>query len=166
MPVCTGARPVYDRTLFWRTERAAARVGSWKYLEDKDGEHLFDLSVDPGEKNDRRAQQPTRSSGSGSNTWRGTRACFPGRANSYNDCIVKVARIAAVLLLAATSAPSAQTSPPSPMNTIAEQYVKLVLALGQHDADYVDAFYGPPEWKTDAGQQKMPLATSAWERIG
>ena len=28
------------------------------------------------------------------------------------------------------------------------RYVKLVLALGQHDADYVDAYYGPPEWKT------------------
>ena len=36
------------------------------------------------------------------------------------------------------------------MGTIAEQYVKLVLALGQHDADYVDAYYGPPEWKEEA----------------
>jgi hypothetical protein len=43
------------------------------------------------------------------------------------------------------------------MNTIAERYVKLVLALGQHDADYVDAFYGPPEWKAEAERQKMPL---------
>ena len=40
------------------------------------------------------------------------------------------------------------------MNTIAERYVKLVLALGQHDADYVDAFYGPPEWKAEAERQK------------
>src|SRR5262245_57157498 len=45
-----------------------------------------------------------------------------------------------------------------PMNTIAERYVKLVLAVGQHDADYVDAFYGPAEWKTDAERQKMSLA--------
>ena len=36
------------------------------------------------------------------------------------------------------------------MNRIAEQYVKLVLALGRHDADYVDAYYGPPEWKQAA----------------
>jgi hypothetical protein len=43
------------------------------------------------------------------------------------------------------------------MNTIAERYVKLVLAVGQHDADYVDAFYGPPEWKTDAERPKLPL---------
>jgi hypothetical protein len=43
------------------------------------------------------------------------------------------------------------------MNTTAEQYVKLVLALGQHDADYVDAFYGPPEWKAEAERHKQPL---------
>ena len=44
------------------------------------------------------------------------------------------------------------------MNTIAERYVKLVLAVGQHDADYVDAYYGPAEWKADAERQKTPLA--------
>lgn len=43
------------------------------------------------------------------------------------------------------------------MDTIAERYVKLVLALGQHDADYVDAYYGPPEWKTEAAASKLPL---------
>jgi hypothetical protein len=44
------------------------------------------------------------------------------------------------------------------MNALAERYVKLVLALGQHDADYVDAYYGPAEWKTQAEQTKRPLA--------
>ncbi len=34
------------------------------------------------------------------------------------------------------------------MNHIAEQYVRLVLAMGEHDADYVDAYYGPPAWRT------------------
>ena len=43
------------------------------------------------------------------------------------------------------------------MNTIAEHYVKLVLAVGQHDADYVDAFFGPPEWKEEAAREKRPL---------
>lgn len=33
------------------------------------------------------------------------------------------------------------------MNTIAERYVKLVLRLGVYDTDYVDAYYGPNEWK-------------------
>jgi hypothetical protein len=43
------------------------------------------------------------------------------------------------------------------MNNIAEQYVRLVLAVGQHDSDYVDAYYGPPEWKP--GETKTPLDT-------
>jgi hypothetical protein len=43
------------------------------------------------------------------------------------------------------------------MNQLAERYVKLVLALGQHDADYVDAYYGPPEWRKEAGAGKRPL---------
>ena len=32
-----------------------------------------------------------------------------------------------------------------------------MLALGQHDADYVDAYYGPPEWKKEAEAGKVPL---------
>jgi hypothetical protein len=44
------------------------------------------------------------------------------------------------------------------MNPLAERYVKLVLALGQHDADYVDAYYGPPEWRKEAETAKRPLA--------
>src|SRR3982751_1381508 len=43
------------------------------------------------------------------------------------------------------------------INDIAERYVHLVLALGQHDPDYVDAFYGPAEWKTQAEEQKKSL---------
>ena len=47
------------------------------------------------------------------------------------------------------------------MNDVAERYVKLVLAIGQHDADYVDAYYGPPEWKQQAESRKVPLADLA-----
>jgi hypothetical protein len=43
------------------------------------------------------------------------------------------------------------------MNSIAEEYVKLVLAVGQHDPDYVDAFYGPAEWKKAAEASKATL---------
>ena len=45
--------------------------------------------------------------------------------------------------------------------TIADGYVKLVLAVGQHDADYVDAYYGPPEWKTAAETTKASLDSIA-----
>jgi hypothetical protein len=47
------------------------------------------------------------------------------------------------------------------MDLIAEEYVKLVLALGQHDRDYVDAYYGPPAWKTEAAATKVDLAAIA-----
>jgi hypothetical protein len=43
------------------------------------------------------------------------------------------------------------------MNAVAERYAHLVLALGQHDPDYVDAFYGPPEWKAQAEKEKKSL---------
>lgn len=33
------------------------------------------------------------------------------------------------------------------MNSIAEAYVKLVLEVGKYDPDFVDAYYGPKEWK-------------------
>ena len=45
------------------------------------------------------------------------------------------------------------------MNAAAEGYVHLVLALGQHDPDYVDAFYGPAGWKTQAEKEKKSLDT-------
>jgi hypothetical protein len=43
------------------------------------------------------------------------------------------------------------------LNSIAEPYTKLVLAVGQHDADYVDAYYGPKEWSEEAKSEKKPL---------
>jgi hypothetical protein len=43
------------------------------------------------------------------------------------------------------------------MDAIAEEYVKLVLAVGQHDADYVDAYYGPADWRRDAEKAKSPV---------
>ncbi|MGA7614781.1 MAG: hypothetical protein WBX15_06305 [Thermoanaerobaculia bacterium] len=43
------------------------------------------------------------------------------------------------------------------MNNVAESYVKLVLAVGQHDPDYVDAYYGPPAWRDEAKAEKKSL---------
>ena len=59
LPVCTGTRAPYDRSLFWRTIlRDAARVGKWKYLKESGNEHLFDVIADPGEKSDLRLSHP------------------------------------------------------------------------------------------------------------
>jgi hypothetical protein len=41
----------------------------------------------------------------------------------------------------------------------AEDYVRLVLALGQHDADYVDAYYGPDTWHKEVLEEHPSLAT-------
>ncbi|MBN8430906.1 hypothetical protein JF535_08570 [Microbulbifer salipaludis] len=44
-----------------------------------------------------------------------------------------------------------QTSEADPeLDEIAQAYVRLVLTLGNHDKSYVDAYYGPEQWKTDA----------------
>jgi hypothetical protein len=52
--------------------------------------------------------------------------------------------------------PSPDQAEGSAMNALAERYVRLVLAMGQHDADYVDAYYGPSEWRPTG--EKRPLA--------
>ena len=43
------------------------------------------------------------------------------------------------------------------MNDSAEQYVRLVLAMGEHDGDYVDAYYGPPAWRDEVRAAKLSL---------
>ncbi|MFQ5568904.1 MAG: hypothetical protein ACE5G0_04465 [Rhodothermales bacterium] len=43
------------------------------------------------------------------------------------------------------------------MNRIAASYVKLVLAVGQHDGGYVDAYYGPEAWQAEAETAQKPL---------
>jgi hypothetical protein len=71
--------------------------------------------------------------------------------------------IALVVLLVVVAAAvyvwvlSLQPKPATDMNALAERYVRLVLALGQHDPDYVDAYYGPAEWRTEAERAKVPL---------
>jgi hypothetical protein len=50
-----------------------------------------------------------------------------------------------------------QRSAPDAMSQIAREYVRLVLALGQHDKDYVDAYYGPDDLKKEADSAKLTL---------
>ncbi|HET6886403.1 MAG TPA: hypothetical protein VFH87_00625, partial [Candidatus Udaeobacter sp.] len=71
----------------------------------------------------------------------------------------------AALLAASTAGgatPLATPATATSVNEIAEAYVKLVLAMGQHDPDYVDAYYGPPEWKKQS-EEKKPLDAIAHE---
>src|SRR5207249_11127066 len=70
-----------------------------------------------------------------------------------------------LLLAALTTQGATPTATPVTVisvNEVAEAYVKLVLALGQHDSDYVDAYYGPQEWKKPS-EKKKPLDAIALE---
>jgi hypothetical protein len=62
-----------------------------------------------------------------------------------------------VAILLAAVVVSSQ-APADPLKDVAERYVKLVLAMGLHDADYVDAYYGPPEWRKQVQAEKPSLA--------
>jgi hypothetical protein len=53
---------------------------------------------------------------------------------------------------------SQQGNPPASINQIAERYVKLVLAVGEHDPLYVDAYSGPEAWRIKAKEERKPLA--------
>ena len=41
------------------------------------------------------------------------------------------------------------------LDDIARSYVKLVLAVGLHDPNYVDAYYGPESWREECQQQSL-----------
>jgi hypothetical protein len=67
-----------------------------------------------------------------------------------------------LVLLAACSVPAYTPAPSAggadPLAPVAERYTRLVLALGNHDADNVDAYYGPPAWREEEAAAKRPLA--------
>ena len=72
--------------------------------------------------------------------------------------IAFAALAAATLGCTAGQPDAAQSTAAAPqLDSIAEPYVKLVLAVGNHDADYVDAYYGPPEWRTAAQADTVAL---------
>jgi hypothetical protein len=56
-----------------------------------------------------------------------------------------LAALAACLLFAAAPAQAK-----SPLDPLAEQYVKLSLEIGEKEDGYIDAYYGPPEWQAAA----------------
>ena len=60
-----------------------------------------------------------------------------------------------LLLLASGVFGVADQTAPDPLRPVAERYVKLVLAVGLHDADFVDAYYGPPEWRKRVEAEKQ-----------
>ncbi len=66
-------------------------------------------------------------------------------------------RLTSIVLLAA-GAVLVGEGQADPFRDISDRYVRLVLAVGQHDADYVDAYYGNPDLRKQAEVEQWPLA--------
>ena len=64
------------------------------------------------------------------------------------------------------TAPSAQASASATLDAAGERYAKLVLALGERDSDYVDAYYGPPAWRDEAKSTRKALQQIRAEATG
>jgi len=70
--------------------------------------------------------------------------------------------LVALLTLTACAGESSEPETSGPataqLDGAAERYVRLVLAAGRHDADLVDAYYGPAAWATEAkAGEPVPL---------
>jgi hypothetical protein len=60
-------------------------------------------------------------------------------------------RVLQVLAPVAMATMACSAAPRVSMNDVAGRYVRLVLLVGQHDPDYVDAYYGDPTFKPTGG---------------
>ena len=58
------------------------------------------------------------------------------------------------LLLLGCSEPQMQTVT---LDSAAEDFVRLALAVGRHDADYVDAYFGPEQWQVTVEEESLGL---------
>ncbi|GHG60332.1 hypothetical protein GCM10010919_03720 [Alishewanella longhuensis] len=67
--------------------------------------------------------------------------------------------LSVTLLSACGKAPEPPIS--NDFSPLAEHYVRLVLALGEHDGSYVDAYYGPAEWPEQVKQSEKSAADIA-----
>ena len=74
---------------------------------------------------------------------------------------LRILIVACLLTLAGTAA--AQPARPAPrgrLDAVARDYVALVLELGERDEGYVDAYYGPAEWRAAARANPRTLPSS------
>jgi hypothetical protein len=71
------------------------------------------------------------------------------------------------LLIALSAFALLSCTPPAPgapsLNALAEQYVRASLEMGTHEDGYIDAYYGPPAWKTEA--EAHPRSTTQLKTV-
>ena len=75
-----------------------------------------------------------------------------------------------LLLFCAACAPKAgprANAPADPLDDIARQYVMLSLEIGTHEDGYIDAYYGPAEWKqaAEASPRALPALAEAVDAL-
>ncbi len=85
-------------------------------------------------------------------------------ARTRHRCAIVFALVAATVSLiprhgvaAGFDGAAPGTKAGSAMDGIAEQFVRLALAVGEHDPLYVDAYFGPAAWREEAKAEKLPL---------
>jgi len=78
------------------------------------------------------------------------------RAGAYILGMRRHGAVPALLILTTLASACASNKP---VNEIAQAYVKLVLAVGEHHPDYVDAYYGPAAWRDAARADSASLTT-------
>lgn len=71
--------------------------------------------------------------------------------------MIRVVALLAALFLAVPAAAQA----PDSLDAIARDYVGLMLEIGARDEGFVDAYYGPPEWRAEATAHPRDLADLA-----
>ncbi len=59
--------------------------------------------------------------------------------------------------IASAHTPESTKASPNQLDPIAEAYVHLSLEIGEHEAGYIDAYYGPKEWAEQAKNATRPL---------
>lgn len=76
----------------------------------------------------------------------------------------------ALLLVCVACAPKPApqaAAPADPLDDIARQYVMLSLEIGTHEEGYIDAYYGPAEWKqaAEAAPRALPALAQAVDAL-
>ena len=56
---------------------------------------------------------------------------------------------------------------PVNLQTISESYTKLALRIGTYDSDFVDAYYGPEDWRPEPqpDSAELPYEELKWQTI-
>ena len=76
---------------------------------------------------------------------------------------MKNRNLAIFFLIAFISCNTPEAKQDKSLDDIANQYLKLSLKLGQYDADFIDAYYGPEKWKPKATEdEELPYEELKW----